>query len=362
MYQLFSRDSRFDNSPFQYARMDYLRSRVDENYKKLVDARRIMTGRMESNHLLYTLLLSLTVEFKGNLQEYIQAVGVAEKRVIPGLGITSSYSRGRLFTDGVFYADTPEIIISAPSYDWTVMDLWKDYRKLSAVTVLNHEVTDLTVIELGVMNPPSFSKPMDLAIIAIDVPLLAAQWQLWRVGNPDGTPEHFITEVPLAGMIRSHLNIAFFNKVQMLMGIRSAVKVKSNLPFAQNDPEGAALEIAKKVVENITTKTMDDNVILSSIPVIYGTNYLDSAAFPAMAQTYQMGWAEQASKMDAAAVVLEAGRRLGYEQMLDTIRILRRTLIQNEQNKTLTNGLTTATAMMLIDRMANMVVSRLPTA
>ena len=361
MFQLFSRANVFDNSPFQYARMDFLRDRLSENYQKFIDLRKWSTGRLDSSHLLRAILSGLAVEFKGDLQEYIARVGGAERRVIPGLGITSSYSRGRLFTEGVFY-DCPEIIVAAPSFEWNVMDLWRNWKDMAAVTVLAHPITELDIVELGVINNFGTTAELDLAIVAVDVPLLAAQWVMWKAANPDGTPEHFLTQVPLANALKSHLNVAMFNRVQATMGIKPFIKVRSNLTFAQMDLSGPAGEIAKTVVANITSKAMNEGQILASIPVPFGTNYLDSVNFPDVSPTYQVLWADQAYKMGPASVVLEAAKYTGYDRILDVVRVIQRTLIQNGETKTLSNGLTTATTMLLTDRLASLVVNRLPKA
>lgn len=362
MFQLFSNTNFTDRSPYQYARMDYLRDRVGENYQKLVDLRRPVTGRLDSSHLLQAILISLAVEFRGNLQEYIHAVGAAERRIVPGLGLTSSYSRGRLFTEGVFYNDCPEIIIAAPSFEWSILDLWKDYRKLNAVTVLTHPITDMDVVELGVMNNFLMSRtsPLDLAIITIDIPLMAAQWLLWKAGFPDGTLEHFLTEVVLAGAVKSHLNVAFFNKVQALMGLKEYVKVRSNLTFQQFPVDGPASDLAKTVVANITSKAMTENQILSSIPVPFGTNYLQTVKMSDTSPSFQISWADQAFKMEPAGVALACGAKAGYDRMLDLIRIVNRTIIQNVENKALSSGLTSAAVQLLTDRFYQLVFERLP--
>lgn len=362
MFQLFTDTNFTDRSPYQYARMDYLRDRVKENYQKFVDLRRPITGRLDSSHLLRGILLSLAVEFRGDLQEYIRAVGAAERRIVPGLGLTSSYSRGRLFLEGVFYNDCPEIIIAAPSFEWSILDLWKDYRALSAVTVLTHPISDMDVVELGVMNPFTVSKSgmKDLAIIAIDIPLMAAQWILWRAGFPDGTPEHFLTEVVLTGAVKSHLNVAFFNKVMATLGIKDFVKVRSNLTFQQFPVDGPANDLAKTVVNNITDKAMQENQVLASIPVPFGDNYLNSVKFPDTSPSFQISWANQAFKTEPAGLVLECGRQVGYDKMLDLIRIVRRTMIQNAENKALSTGLTSAATQLLTDRLIKYVMQRLP--
>lgn len=360
MFSLFTRTNFTDRSVFQYARMDYLRDRVDENYQKLHAQRKHSTGRLDSNHLLRAILSGLAVEFKGDLGDYIQRCAAAEKRIVPGLGMSSSYSRGKLFVEGYFYPECPEIIISAPRYDWTLLDLWKDYRSLQPIRVLNHPITDLTICELSVMNEISYTRQPDLAIIAIDIPLLAAQWRMWRVENPEGLTERFLTEVPLVGALKSHLNVAFFNKIQVALGIKEQCKIRSNLTFAQMDLNDNAAGIVKDVVANISSKAMDANQILSTIPVLYGNNYLDACDFPEMASTFQVDWTCQASKMDPASVVLEAGRRAGFDRMVETITALRRQLIQNKEAKLLMNGLTSAAAFLLEERMQALVIDRLP--
>lgn len=362
MFQLFSSTNFTDRSPYQYARMDYLRDRVKENYQKLVDQRRSVTGRLDSSHLLHGILLSLAVEFKGDLQDYIRAVGAAERRIVPGMGITSAYSRGRLFLEGVFYNDCPEIIIAAPSFEWTILDLWKDYRALSAVTILTHPISDMDVVELGVMNSFSVNKTSlnDLAVIAIDIPLMAAQWILWKAGFPDGTPEHFLTEVVLAGAVKSHLNVAFFNKVMATMGMKDFVKVRSNLTFQQFPVDGPAQDLAKTVVNNITDKAMQENQVLASIPMPFGDNYLNTVKFPDTIPAFQIAWADQAFKTEPVGLVLECGKRVGYDRILDVIKVVRRTLVQNAESKTLSTGLTSAATELLMDRLVKYVLHRLP--
>lgn len=359
MYQLYSRNNRFDNTPYAYARMDYLRGRIDENFQKLVHARRLSTGRLDSSHILRTILISLAVSFNGDLQSYVRDVEVAARRLVQGLGITTPTSTGRLHLESHFYSDCPEILLSGFQGDWTLMDLWRSWRTMESVRVVNHPIADTEVIELGVMNNAIIQKP-DLAVILIDIPLMAAQWQMWKSAYPDGTMEHFITEIPLVNAVKSHLNVAFFNNVQAEIGTRDRCHVRGNLPFAQTPTDEHAMALAGQVYSNCSSKEMTGNMILDSIPVPYGTSYLDSVDLPEFPPVSQMLWAIQASKMEAAAVALTFGSLAGFDKMLHDIIVLRRTLIQNQQNNTLRNGLTSAATVLLEERLQKDVIDRLP--
>lgn len=362
MYQLLNRTTRFENSPFQFPRMDYLRGRVSENYKKYVTERNSYPGRVDSSHLLSKILLNLNVEFTGDLVKYMTDCEIAARRMCSGLGIASSFSKGTLFTEGVFYPGCPEIILYSRDESYTVMDLWRGWRDLEPVTVVNHPISDLTMVELSVMNSIDIEKP-DLAVINIDIPLLAAQWKMWQAANPGKLIEAFLTQVVLVNLAKSHLNVALFNKLMVQLGIRDECSVrKSNLPFGQTsvNAEGQALMV--EVYDKVTGKAMTGGQMMASIPVIFGSNYLDTVCLPSMTPTYQVEWALMAQKMDAVAVMLAFAEKSGYDRILKETTILRRTLIQIKEEKTFDNGLTGAASGYLTERLVRMVVEGLPTA
>lgn len=361
MYQLLNRTTRFENSPFQFPRMDYLRGRVSENYKKYVTERGSYPGRVDSSHLLAKILLNLNVEFTGDLVKYMADCEIAARRMCSGLGIAASFSKGTLFTEGVFYPGCPEIIMYSRDESYTIMDLWRGWQDLEPVTVVNHPISDMTMVELGVMNSIDIEKP-DLAVINIDIPLLAAQWKMWQAANPGKLIEAFLTQVVLLNLIKSHLNVALFNKLMVHLGIRESCDVKTNLPFGQTSVNDPAQAIVVDVYSKVSAKAMTGGQMMASIPAIFGSNYLDTVCLPSMTPTYQVEWALMAQKMDAVAVMLAFAEKSGYDRILKETTILRRTLIQIKEEKTFDNGLTGAASGYLSERLVRMVVERLPAA
>jgi len=361
MYQLLNRTTRFENSPFAFPRMDYLRGRVNENYQRYVTERTSYPGRVDSSHLLSKILISLNVEFSGDLVKYMSDCEISARRMCSGLGIASSFSKGTLFTEGVFYPGCPEIILYSRDESYTVMDLWRGWKDLQAVTVVNHPISDLTMVELGVKNSITIDKP-DLAVINIDIPLLAAQWKMWQAANPGKLIEAFLTQVVLLNMVKSHLNVALFNKLMVDLNIREECSVRTNLPSSQTSVNAEGQAIIFDVFNKVSGKAMTGGQMMASIPAIFGSNYLDSVCLPSMTPTYQVEWALMAQKMDSVAVMLALAAKSGYDRILPETTILKRTFIQVKEEKTLDNGLTGAASAFLNERLQRLVVERMPKA
>jgi len=359
MYQLYRRQNFADDSPFQFARMTWLTDRIKDNFKRYLDLRATSTGRMDSSHLLSKILLNLNVEFKGDLDRYVQGCETAAKRLCGPLGLTSASSKGRLWTQGVFYPGCPEIIVYGRTGKWTTQDLWRDWRSVAPVEVVCHPITSTNIVELGVMNEIRIPKP-DLAIISIDIPLLAAQWKLWQSANPGKNIENFLTTVVMVAFQRSHLNVAFWNRLMALSDIKPYCDVDTNLPFGQMNMDAPSDEILKDVVVKTANKSMGSNQMLSTVPVFFGSNYLDEVILPELAPTAQVLWALTASKMEQAAYTLNIGKVTGYNRLAGDLNVIRRTIRQESQDKFLSNGLTQAAAEFLHERFDRLVVDNLP--
>lgn len=359
MYRILNRVSRFDNSVFSYPRMEWLTQRLTSNLQRVHDTRTSIPGRVESNHLLFKILNAINIPFTGDLVKYMADVDSYCKVICQGMGIVSSFSRGKLFTEGLFYPGCPEIIIYSRDDESDAVRLFKDWRNASPITVINHPVTDLTVVELG-LKTDFWMEEEGLAIIKIDIPLLAAQFLMWKATYPDRNTEFFLSTIPLVNMIKSHLDVAFFNRVQMELGIKPRCEVRTNVPSAQNDPTPQINELVKDIVSRISGKRMTGNQILSNIPVPYGNSVLDVISVAPTAPTFQVLWALLAVKMELVATVLEFGKRAGYDQMLKELTVIRRSLIEIDNDKVFDNGLTTAGTLLMNQRVQDLVVSRLP--
>lgn len=359
MYDILT-PTRFSRSPFQFARMTYLKSRVDENLQKYIETRQQAPGRLDSAHLLMKLLTSLSVRFDGDLFSYMREVDVAARSLCSSLDITTSANNGGIFTEGLFYPGCPEVVIYARNPKHSPMDLWRGWQSIAAVEVVTHPVSDAVIFEPAVKNDVQL-KGSDLVIISIDIPLLAGQWKMWQSANTGKSMENFLTTIVLPNMMRSHLNIVIFNKVMVKLGIRAPVSVKTNLPFAQTPTDVHADAIADEVIDKLSVPKLSAEQILATIPALYGDNYLQDVVLVNMTPTSQVLWALISQKVDPMAVVLAFGKRTGYDKLLDEIIKVKRTVIEVNQGQLLYSGLRTADSLYLTSRFNKMIEDHLPT-
>ncbi len=218
--------------------------------------------------------------------------------------------------------------------------------------------SERTIFEPAVMNAAILDKS-GLAVVNIDIPLMACQWRMWKASNPFDTNESFITSVLLPGMMRSHLDQVMFNKVLLKRGLIEECRVKSNLVFAQTPVGSHADEIINDAVSKILSRKMSANQILSSIPTIYYGNALDSGSFPSTTPTIQILWAILTQKESRAGLVLNIGRELGMDRLLDTLTKLRRTVIRAQQDQYFSAGQTADNAEFLEARFRHWVADKL---
>ena len=358
MDYVLSEKNSFDRSPLSYGKLSYVTQRVKENVDRYVDVRKTQPGRVKSNHLLMALLNSLTIQFGGDLYEYMSKVESQATRNAGVFGLVTPQSRGMLF-EGVFYPGCREIITCTRG-NVEVMDLWAGWRKVSAITVYQHPVTDLTLFEPGAMNEATLSHTDGIVVLNIDVAVLAAQYLLWKADSYTSSYERFITEIVLPGMIKSHVDVVMFNKVAAALGVIEQCDVKTNLNMMQNDADVAANNLVDDVVNAILGKTMQSRQILDSIPGIYKTRILRHLSDASLLPTNQAMWAKEITWFNAAGVCLEVGQRQGFDRQLELVTRIRRIDTNALQEGWYTNGRTKSNTAYILKLKHDLIDSRMP--
>lgn len=359
MYQHFTPIDRFDRSPLQFFRINWLRERIRDVYETYMEYKRVNQGRVDSDHLLIKILTNITVPFNGDLIDYIDKVESQTRRIVGVLGITTNSTRGDLFTN-VFYKDIPEIItVSRGKVE--ILDLWWNWRSVSPVTVHAHPVTSTAIFDPVVVNRPTLDTQDPYCLINIDIAILAAQWRMFKSNYPNGTYEQYISQIVVPAMMKSHLDIVLFNKVMVGLGLMTPCVVKSNLPFAQPDLDTPATKLAKEIIDGLLTKGLYPRQYLNSIPTLYSvSNSLEATAHPDMAVSQQSLWAIHSLQVMKANLVLEINKqRNHYDRSLPLIVRIKRDNVQLNQEGWYRNGLKTVSSQYLLRRFEG-VLGRLP--
>lgn len=331
MYTLFNPGKLSDKNVFHYTHAAFMQSRIYEYLTRYQQLRKQVAGRVQSNHLLINILTGMNVEFNGNLIEFLGRADQTGTNLSRTLGLTSNYNTGRLF-NSVLYPGCKEIIIQNRNTDYMWFDLWNNWRSVSAIKVLSHPVTDLTVFELGVMNPAQLSKP-DLCVWSVDVAVLYTQWHFYRASQSNPSLEGFLTEIVYPNAFQSHLNLVMFNRLLAKRELVEFCTVKDNLPFNQQSVTPDLDKILTTVEKNISGRRLRPNQYLAAIPTITGEDFLNETYSPDLMPTSQAMWAILASKCKQARFLLDIGKESDYVTMSDMLVRLKRTVIEvNQQN------------------------------
>lgn len=347
MYDLFTHTGQSaERSPLQFAKFNWLKTRILDNHANFVKSRLLAPGRVQSNHLVANILSMITATFSGDLIDYLSQVEGQVRRIAGTLELTSGVTRGKLHK-GVFYKGCDEIV-TVSGGDQSVMDLWADWRSITPVTVLRHPVTSMSLFDPLAMDS---SVVGGFAMINVDIPLLAAQYLLYKSNHPSGTVEGYISQVIAPGLLKSHIDVTLFNRVLLQLGVLSPTVVKTNLPFAQSELDTPTGAIAKDVVDGMVSVAMTAKQLINTIPTAFASNMLKAIDHPPLMAQQQALWALHTQAVEKALLTLGIAQRRGhYDRLLQLLVRIGRDNIQLGQEGWYRNGQNVYSQGLLMDR------------
>lgn len=228
------------------------------NNMRLVKKRVYSSARYVSpNHLLYRILIGLSVNKGMSFSEMYNSVTDLMYEVGNSCSLTSALSVGKVHKN-VFMDGCSEVIF-IHNDDFTM----RPWYELEPVKFHYHCETNLNCVRGGNKNKEG------IAIISINMPMLAwmyAQWAIIarKLGSSE-TTYNFIAKYVLTGMLPSYTNISYFNQVYY-----SALGVEFKQQFKH--PEMALADASNAVDKNIAFTLQQLTKGYGSIDsVLYGT-------------------------------------------------------------------------------------------
>lgn len=344
MYTLFANEPLTRGNGFNYPQFDYVRDVMLRSVGQWVSYRRQNSAAMvHSDHLLVKLLQTLNITYTGDLDRYRATVEQRMMQFTGSLGFVSNLFRGRAFqSPAPFYGqETIEILIASDEdFDlYNAETTWKDWEP---VRVLAHHRSDLGIESL---DGKSHSSETGLAVISVNVPMLACQFQLFRQEQREPafdfkqTIMQFLLMYPLTNAIYSHLNVALFNRMSRLLMDQPTGQSYRKLPFAVPDLTARVDQVLTQAIDRNRTTRLPFADILRNCPALSVATQLEVHRLPQIAQTYQVLWALTAARLNLVAFLLRLKADSQNERSVDEVTHIRRNLIQAESNKWLSNGL-----------------------
>lgn len=323
MYTLFNLLPAVQKGTLRSPEWNYIRSGLRANIGAVQRYYRQNPASVKSDHFLIRLLYSLGVPMLQSLERYYYHVDAVALNMSMPLKMTSSISSGATF-EGVFYgAGVSEILIAHnESFDFNQAN--RDWKNLQAVKVLRHPRSD---VYPNLPNGSNSGVETGLAVIAINIPMLAVQYRAFRLNEiavREGTNDnqlsvgHFIHMYVLPNMVPSHLDYALFNRIDKLSRGFPLGENTKKFPFVLNELTKKIDGYYRDVLLNLQRNSQDFTGTLRTIPAATLDSMNEVMDLPDVTMTRQVMWGAAIARMPAVNFLFDtavggAKRRNGQE-------------------------------------------------
>lgn len=334
MIELFDKRTDINYRQITLPQFVYLKGYLKKDLIKVESYYRNWVTSIKNEHLLVRLLLGLNVSFKRDIQNYVDVIGDNIGLFCNSLKITNSLGYGKVFTPGVFYGlNTTEIIV-ADETRFDVYEAYKHWRDLKPIRILRHPFTDLN---MGLARGNEYeSREYGIAVIAINVPMLALMYRAWCAYEAQQNREasygvrHFIAMFVIPSMVSSHLDISLFNRMVSLYFKEDVASFHKAHSFFTTDRTAEVDDYLKKEIAILKKRRMTFDELLNIVPCVTSPTLYDLMRLPEVIPTRQVKWGLMIAQLPLLRFLLDidhetdSGKNSYYLARLRTwLRIVR---------------------------------------
>jgi hypothetical protein len=279
-----------------YPLFKYTQAGLAKNLEKVRNFNTFNLQNVKEYGPLLKLLQSINLPYTTNGERYWDIIEDTYYELAHGVGLTTEISAGKLFT-GDIYGDVIDCVYIAYAGELPMIDQrgrLPDWENLEPLTVLHSPVTDLNLhIPLGQDTSTNYG----VAVLGVDIPLLAMMLREWRYRENAKPPEErqtimmFLQYYVFNNTLRSQLNVSLFNNLSRTYNdelvpepMRKSVTpiVDYSLPVVMN---------YKEILSDVTRKRVTVSSVLEQIPLSQDTYLADIIPDLPVAPTRAIYWA-----------------------------------------------------------------------
>lgn len=251
--------------------IDYIRRRHSEINQNVKDYWRQSAVMVKSDHVLAK-ILSMVVRNGDRVYSQYFSTEKQAYSIASTLGMVTNRTVGRVRSKGDFYG-IREIYYFKPVEDSLKLlrnlEGWKEW---TPIRVSKHPYSSLNYK----LPNGNYEHHEDIAIIEIDIPLLYAQYQQWRghqvyfFEDPVLHPSSFIVQYPLANMLESHTDVAFFNRfIHFIDGIKEEDEDYEAFLSGNPTPYTFVDEVIETYIRKLSRTTIRFKDLVNMITLIH---------------------------------------------------------------------------------------------
>lgn len=310
MHSLFNLQGVVQYGVMKFGEWPWVRDGLKRNIGTVISYYRANPRAVRGNHFLVHLLGSISVPKSQNLERYYDNVDALALNVAMALKMTSSVYPGKVF-QGVFYGPGTHEVLVAHTSSFDFQEAHRDWKNVAAVKVLRTPRSDLGY---NLPNGEASGSETGLAVIAINIPLLAIQYRAFRLEQDEvqGSPrslEQFVHMYVLPNMLWSQTDQVLFNRLNRLSQNQPLGQSSERHPFPLPVVyEEHTDKVLVKALENFRAANRSFGGMLQTIPAVSEEHMEQVMRLPAMAQTRQVVWALTVARLPMLSLLFRESR------------------------------------------------------
>lgn len=305
MHQFFTLDDTVQHSVMKYAGWQWVRDGLKRNIGQAISFYRRNPMAVRSDHFLVRLLQSISVPQTQNLERYFDNVDALALNLSMALKMTSSIFQGKLHA-GVFYGAGSQEVLLAHTASFDFQEAHRSWQSLAPVKVLRTPRSDFG---LNLPDGEATGTESGLAVIAINIPMLAIQYRAFRLDQNDNVKEdsprsamQFVHMYVLPNMLWSQTDQVVFNRLDRLSRNVPLGRSTKHHSFAMPNSFGEKMtDMLVSVLHDTRRMNRNFNTMLAMIPSIHAESMHAAMRLPSMAQTRQVVWALTVARLPMLA-------------------------------------------------------------
>lgn len=330
MLDLFTIRTTSYQSQIHFAEMNYIRRTYQRELDNIQDYYHNRVYTVKSNHILANLLTDLNVPMQYDTEQYLAVAEAKATYVARASQITTEVDKGKIHR-GCFYGGDVDEILLLNTDPFVYQEAEKYWKNIAAVQVILHPKSDLRML---LPNGKNTMVGDGLAVISINLPLLALQWrcfnreQVASYMRGDGVlgVGHFIHMYVLPNMLGSHLDIAILNRMMNLFYGAPMGEAYIRHAFPVIDYSRRVDSVLNDAIEMIQKKSLRYRWTLGEIPCIAADDMQDALMLPDFAPTRQIHWATLISRLSIMKFLIDLGGETGKRENQLELNTLQREL------------------------------------
>lgn len=339
MYSFFTAADQEARGQFVVPIWNQLKVNIESQHDTVEMYYRNTSYGSSSAHFFVRLLQSISIpKLMSDLRYYENMLAMALNFSM-AMGMTSSIYKGKMHSNILYGKDSQEILIAtADEFDHEAAIA--NWRTLQAVRVIRHPRSDLLIAPL---DGRTDSLETGVSVIMVNLPLLALQYRAFVLDEfaklkaavdipySTATTQHFVYRFIFTSAVRSHFDVALFNRLSLRLIDETPGEVNRKLPMGMADYSQRIDYVLNRVAnaDQLVPERKSLQRYLAYLPAVNAPSQADRWLLPDVAPTRQVKWALNYAVEPLLKLYLRAAKGYGARSngvMIHELNRLQRSL------------------------------------